>query len=243
MPMRERSSARSRVTSRPRWKMAPLVAGRSPESRLMRVDLPAPLGPMSAWNRPRWTSRETSLTAERPPKRLHSARDASAASDMERLPRGRLPEAVGDPGQAAGKEDHQQDDGGPEEELPALGERLEEFLEQHEGEGPGHPAAEAPQAAEDQHQERVARLVPGEQLRVHEAELERREVAGQPPDGPGDGEAGELVTEDREPQRCHPVLVALDALEGPPQRRPQEEPEEGEDRHQRRQREVVEVRG
>src|SRR5215207_9465622 len=48
----------------------PEVGGRSPESRLVSVDLPAPLGPMTAWMWLRQRSTDTSFTAARPPKRL-----------------------------------------------------------------------------------------------------------------------------------------------------------------------------
>src|SRR5665647_661665 len=48
----------------------PEVGGKSPESRLVRVDLPAPFGPITAWIRSRQRSSETSLTAASPPKRL-----------------------------------------------------------------------------------------------------------------------------------------------------------------------------
>src|SRR3954465_10761076 len=63
------SGPRPVMSASPR-RMVPLVGGRSPESRLVSVDLPAPLGPMTAWMRPRQRSTETSLTAARPPKRL-----------------------------------------------------------------------------------------------------------------------------------------------------------------------------
>ena len=47
--------------------MVPLVGGKSPDSRLVSVDLPAPLGPITQWMRSRHRSTETSLTAARPP--------------------------------------------------------------------------------------------------------------------------------------------------------------------------------
>ena len=51
-------------------------ARRSPVSRLKNVVLPAPLGPMSAVIRPRWTSTWSTSTASRPPKwRMHPVGD------------------------------------------------------------------------------------------------------------------------------------------------------------------------
>src|SRR6218665_1981420 len=47
----------------------PEVGGISPESRLVRVDLPAPLGPITACMQPRHSCTDTPLTAASPPKR------------------------------------------------------------------------------------------------------------------------------------------------------------------------------
>src|SRR6476646_3047531 len=75
------SGLRPVISVPPRW-IVPLVGGRSPESRLVSVDLPAPLGPMTAWMRPRQRSTDTSFTAARPPKRrvrlLADSRTSSA---------------------------------------------------------------------------------------------------------------------------------------------------------------------
>ena len=60
------------VTSCPASCTVPAVGARSPESRLVSVDLPAPLGPITAWMRSRQRSSVTSFTAARPPKRLVS---------------------------------------------------------------------------------------------------------------------------------------------------------------------------
>src|SRR5260370_206942 len=48
--------------------MLPAVGARSPESRLISVLFPAPLGPITACRTPRWTSSETLSTAASPPK-------------------------------------------------------------------------------------------------------------------------------------------------------------------------------
>ena len=62
----------------------PRRRGRTPVSRLNSVDFPAPFGPMSAWIAPSNTSKETSSTAVRPPKRR--VRPLSGEQAHARLP-------------------------------------------------------------------------------------------------------------------------------------------------------------
>ena len=72
--------------SRPLKRIVPALGCRNLVSRLKQVVLPAPFGPISAWIVPRRTSRSTSLTATKPPKRLVSA----AAERMMSLVRAHL---------------------------------------------------------------------------------------------------------------------------------------------------------
>src|SRR4051794_33239474 len=69
--------------------MVPEVCRRSPEIRLISVDLPAPFGPMTAWISPTRTSMDTPDTALRPPKRFSSASARSATSCTAGLSGGR----------------------------------------------------------------------------------------------------------------------------------------------------------
>src|SRR4051812_41565095 len=85
MPARPRRSGGAWVTTHSPMAIEPAVTARSPESRLIRVDLPAPFGPMTAWISPVRTSRETSATACSPPKRFVSPSARSAASGMAGL--------------------------------------------------------------------------------------------------------------------------------------------------------------
>src|SRR6185369_11259096 len=66
MPRRATSAGRSRVMSVPLKRMVPAVGGRNLVSRLKKVVLPAPLGPISAWMAPRRTRRFTLSTATKP---------------------------------------------------------------------------------------------------------------------------------------------------------------------------------
>src|SRR6266581_6879941 len=65
-PSRAIAAGLEPVISRPLYKIWPRVGERKCVSRLKQVVLPAPLGPISAWMRPRLTLRLTSLTATKP---------------------------------------------------------------------------------------------------------------------------------------------------------------------------------
>src|SRR5215207_11502811 len=100
----------------------------SPDRRLIRVDLPAPFGPMTAWISPTRTSSETSETASTPPKRFWSAialnatsRAMSCMTDLFCPDAGLALRDGAQPGlgtqegdelsRAAGQKEHYQDDG------------------------------------------------------------------------------------------------------------------------------------
>jgi hypothetical protein len=112
----------------------------------------------------------------------------------------RAPEPAGHTREPAGQEEHQQDDRGSQQELPVFGERLEDFRQRHEREGADDGAIETADSAQDQHQEHVARLMPGQELRVDESELKRRQIAGEAGNGAGQREARELVPIHRKAQ-------------------------------------------
>ena len=87
----------------------------------------------------------------------------------------------------------------PSVELPVRGERpeiafrLEELLQQREGDRADHRAAQAADAAEDEHQQHRAGLVPRQQLGIDGAVLHRQQQARQAGERAGDDEGGELV--------------------------------------------------
>src|SRR5262245_50206516 len=70
MPLRAAICGESPEIRSPRNKTSPELGARKDEISLKSVDLPAPLGPMIETISPSDTSKETSLTATRPPKRL-----------------------------------------------------------------------------------------------------------------------------------------------------------------------------
>src|SRR5262245_55207787 len=94
-------------------RMTPSSGRRSPASCPMSVVLPAPLGPMIAWVSPETTSRSIRSLACRPPKRLLSARTSRTGL----VTAGARQEAE----QTALREQHDQDQGRPEDDLPVSG--------------------------------------------------------------------------------------------------------------------------
>ena len=107
--------------------------------------------------------------------------------------------------------------------------RRVELLQRDEDECAGDGAVEAAQAAQDQHQQHVARLVPRQQLGIDESELHART---------GSRRArrarrrcvklASLYQIDREAQRAHAVLVAADALQRAAERRAQQHAQKNE---------------
>src|SRR3546814_14917343 len=85
----------------------------------IRVDLPAPLGPISAWISPGSTARSTPSVAFKAPKALCRPCSSSSASVMARL----SGEQADD---AAAREEHHGQPGEAEHELPAVGPAADE---------------------------------------------------------------------------------------------------------------------
>src|SRR6266540_7281073 len=78
--MRARVRAGRAVTSRPKSSTVPDVAGKSPAITLKSVVFPAPFGPRIARRSPGTTSRSTSRTACKPPKRRPTPRKRRVGS-------------------------------------------------------------------------------------------------------------------------------------------------------------------
>src|SRR6266545_397688 len=78
--MRARERAGRAVTSRPKSSTVPDVARKSPAITLKSVVVPAPFGPRIARRSPGATSRSTSRTACRPPKRRPTPRKRRVGS-------------------------------------------------------------------------------------------------------------------------------------------------------------------
>src|SRR6185312_11946339 len=150
MPSRAMRSGASPAMSRPAKRTPPPLGARSPESRLISVVLPAPLGPISAWTPPPCTSSETSLTAARPPKRFDSRSIRSTGSATARShPPPHHAELVAQAADALGQQQHREDDEEPHRQEPMPRQIAQHFLHQRQGEGAQDGAIEAAHAAQD----------------------------------------------------------------------------------------------
>ncbi len=143
--------------------------------------------------------------------------------------------------QAAGQEQYDGQDDQPHQQLPVLGQHREGLFQRHHRTGAQHRPDRAANAAQDHHHQHLAGLVPGQQLRRHEAEQHRVQEAGQPGQRAGQHEGAELVAEGRVAERAHAVLVGLDADQHPPERRAQHAQQQQVHQHQRNQDEVIEL--
>src|SRR5437867_4634079 len=100
------------VTSRSLKITCPPSGLRCPVIRLKRVVLPAPLGPMMALMEPRGTVRLTPPTAWKPSKLLRTSRTSSTGPS----PRQAAPDQAGRSRDAAGEDEEEEDENGPEDE-------------------------------------------------------------------------------------------------------------------------------
>src|SRR3954464_15479372 len=156
-PLRARRGADRPVMSSPAKTMRPASGRRLPASWLMKVVLPAPLGPITACVSPSRTSKSMPSVARSAPKLLVRPRTSSIG-------------LVEDAGEAAAEEDHREDQQRPEDHLPVLGPAFEHFLDEEQGEGAEDRPRGAGNAAQDHHEHQLARLQP-----AHEP---RRDIGG-----------------------------------------------------------------
>ena len=99
------------------------------------------------------------------------------------------------------------------------GVRRQNFFQQRECHRTYHRTAQAPDAAENDHQQHLARVVPRQQFGVHHAVACRHQKAGQPCQGAGQHEGCQLVRIDRKAGRTHALLVDADAGQCRPEAR------------------------
>src|SRR5262245_51001114 len=84
MPRSVRFDGRASSTTSPSNTIRPLSAGSTPVTRLKKVVLPAPFGPINAWMWPVATCVLSSWSAWKPPERVVSPSNASHARLAER---------------------------------------------------------------------------------------------------------------------------------------------------------------
>src|ERR1700712_330781 len=147
MPARARRGCDHEPTATPSNSIDPLLAGSSPESMLIKVDLPAPLVPITAWISPMRRLSETESTAVRPPKRRVNFFARSSSSAMCRASARHQARLQSD--QPLGKQRDKSDDRQAQGQLPMRSERakqrfeLEQFSQQRERYRAYHCAAQA----------------------------------------------------------------------------------------------------
>src|SRR5438445_9980725 len=177
-------SGGARVTSSPSRRICPEVARNSPESRLRKVDLPAPFGPITACTSAGANDSDTPSTATRAPKRRESCFVSRTASAM------RFSEETGD---AAGKEEDHRDDERPDQRIPVGRDLLAVTLEEGEEQRADHRAMQGALATEQNRHQKQPRLAPAQLRWVDEPVQRRVEVAGDTGQRASQDEGDELV--------------------------------------------------
>src|ERR671915_1835843 len=193
-PMRARLGAGSAVMSAPAKRTVPVSGSRLPASWLMKVVLPAPFGPITAWVSPSLTSKSMPSQARSAPKLFVSPLTSSIGF-------------VEHAGETAPEKDHREDQQRPEDHLPVLGPALEQLLDQQQREGAEHRARGARHAAEDHHEHDVARLLPAHQAGRDIARMVGVQRARQPAHRAGEDEGRQAVRIRRKADRPRARLV------------------------------------
>src|SRR3954468_10985347 len=193
-PFLARLGAESGVMSSPAKTMWPESGRRLPASWLMKVVLPAPLGPMMACVSPSRTARSMPSVARSAPKDLTSWRTSSIGTRE-------------DAGEAALEEDHRYDEQRAEDHGPVFRIALEHFLEKQERKSAEHRARGARDAAEDHHEHKVPGLHPAHEARSDVVRVVGVQRAGEAADGAGDDECDETIRVGRETDGARARLV------------------------------------
>src|SRR3972149_1673193 len=151
-PVRARAGERSDVTASPGKRIAPASGRRSPESRLMKVVLPAPFGPITACGSPSSSSKSMLSLARSAPKDLHSPHACRSASAIARSGQ--------HAGETAAEEDYGQNQQRPEDRLPVLGPAGEQALDHQQHRRAEQRTRAGRDTAEDHHEHDFARACP-----------------------------------------------------------------------------------
>src|SRR5262249_24562245 len=146
IPSRQRAAAPRAAISTPAKRIAPASDRSSPDSWLISVVFPAPLGPMMAWVSPASTLRSTAWVATSPPNDL--TRPGTARSGSAILGRG----AGDQTEEAAPGEQHDDDEDRAHYDLPVGRPRRERVLQEEKGRRSHHGPDQRPHAPEDHHE-------------------------------------------------------------------------------------------
>src|SRR5712691_2558826 len=214
-PSRARACIGSAVTSRPPNRIAPESGAISPDTWLISVVLPAPLGPMTACSSPGMRSKVTSSVTTSAPNVLRSLVRLSTGSVTAEPPCKRASEAD----EAAAREQDHEHENGAEDHLPVLGEAGEPFFREQISGGADDRAVERAQAAEQHHDDQLARALPRHVGGAHELGGIGEQEAGQPGERAGDHIGRKLEAVDVETDRRHADRVLPGAAQNPAESR------------------------
>src|SRR5215471_14319966 len=236
----------------PRKRTSPAVHGRAPVTRLTRVVLPEPLGPMSPRISPSWRSKLTSDTAASPPNRLVTPRASTRAIGLhpvlaqipgELAPREFTP--ADDVGQSLGHEEHDEDHHDAVEELGQAyelgGEELGDGGEHERAEERAHHRAHAAEHGHDDHLDRDDDFE--DSLGVDEGDPVGEHTSHEPGEGAGEREGGGLVEGGVDAHGHGGILVLADGHEAVTEARSGEPPVDGGGREQNAEHQVEERQG
>src|SRR6056297_1763488 len=173
-PRRARARVGKCVTSRPAKLTWPASGLRAPQIWAIRVDLPAPLGPITAWISPGRRSRLTSSQARTAPKDLLNPLVVRMGSVM------RHPPARQKPDDATPCEEHDQKKEKAEPDMPERADSAQHMFERDEERRPRHRPVKPPDSAEDHEDHDLAAHLPGEHAGAHEAVEIGKERAREP---------------------------------------------------------------
>src|SRR3954453_19482995 len=183
--MRQASCGCTPVMSRPSSSTWPLSGCRWPVIRLNRVDLPAPLGPITAAICRASTRSDTSETATKPAKDLRSTAISSIAPAPE-PPDG----AVDGAEDAARKQEQEDDQDRAQDEGPILGVGGDLLVQQGQHQRPDRRPPEMLHPAEDGHDHHSSGFRPEDEVGEDAAVEDDQASARIPGEAPGNREGG-----------------------------------------------------
>src|SRR3954471_11563163 len=212
----------------------PAVGLRNEAMSLKRVLLPAPFGPITARISPSSTSKLTSLTASRPPKRLVRSWTRSRLTASALLP------AEGEAQDSVGEEQHDGDHQAAVEQRLVLLEGAQQLERDAEQEGADDRPEHEVEAAQEAVEHEVDRVLDGVGGGGDVLLGDGEEAAGDAAHGAGEGEGDDAVAGDVDADGGGQLLVLAQRAEDPAQAAGGEAPDGQEAEQEEGRREDVE---
>src|SRR5208283_1111695 len=209
--------------SRPRNRIDPESGARNPVRRLMRVDLPAPLGPISEVSTPGCKTRFKSLAATTLPKALFNLTTSSRASLMGHPPPGSpsppfFQQLCGGTHYAPSKAHDDNEQNHPEPKHPVLGKALDDFPQHNVDDTACHRAGKGLHPANEAHQHGFCRMAPMGGMGGDTAFQQSGKRSGQPGIDSRNDEGGQPVSLHRQSGKFSAHMVFTNSGEHQPER-------------------------